>query len=108
MEEVADEYRGRVMSIFMMMIGMIPLGVLPAGLLAETVNGQFAVGLLAALLLIVTFTLWASQKQLRNYMQLSDIALAFHTHDFIDPSATICQVRNGLHTINNYNNSSNQ
>ncbi len=68
MEEVADEYRGRVMSIFMMIFGMIPLGVLPAGLLAETVNGQFAVGLLAALLLIVTFTLWASQKQLRNYM----------------------------------------
>ena len=68
MEEVADEYRGRVMSIFMMIFGMIPLGVLPAGLLAETVNAQFAVGLLAALLLIVTFTLWASQKQLRNYM----------------------------------------
>ena len=68
MEEVDDEYRGRVMSIFMMIWGMMPLGVLPAGLLAEAVSGQFAVGVMATLLILVTFVLWATQKQLRNHM----------------------------------------
>ncbi|MAP38374.1 MAG: hypothetical protein CL879_02020 [Dehalococcoidia bacterium] len=68
MEEVDDEYRGRVMSIFMMIWGMMPLGVLPAGLLAEAVSGQFAVGVMATLLILVTFVLWATQKQLRHHM----------------------------------------
>ena len=55
-------------SIFMMIWGMMPLGVLPAGLLAEAVSGQFAVGVMATLLILVTFVLWATQKQLRNHM----------------------------------------
>ena len=68
MEEAEEKYRGRVMSIFMMIFGMMPLGVLPAGALAEAMGGQFAVGVLAVLLILVTFVLWATQKQLRNHM----------------------------------------
>ena len=46
----------------------MPLGVLPAGALAEAVSGQFAVGVLAALLILFTIALWTTQKQLRNHM----------------------------------------
>jgi MFS family permease len=68
MEEVDDEFRGRVMSIFMMIFGMMPLGVLPAGALAGWKGGQFAVGVMASLLIFATFVLWATQKQLRRHM----------------------------------------
>ena len=68
MEEVEDRFRGRVMSVFMMNFGLMPLGVLPAGALAEAVSGQFAVGVLAALLILFTIALWTTQKQLRNHM----------------------------------------
>ena len=68
MEEAEEKYRGRVMSIFMMIFGMMPLGVLPAGALAEAMGGQFAVGVMASLLILVTLVLWATQKQLRNHM----------------------------------------
>ena len=68
MEEVEDEYRGRVMSVFMMNFGLMPLGVLPAGILAERTGGQFAIGVLAALLILFTMAVWVTQKQLRNHM----------------------------------------
>ena len=68
MEEVEDEYRGRVMSIFMLIFALMPLGVLPAGLLAQLVNAQFSVGLMGALLLLVSLVLWFSQKHLRHHM----------------------------------------
>lgn len=68
MEETEDEYRGRVMSIFMMIFGMMPLGVLPAGLLAEAVSGQFAVGVMAILLILVSLIMYLTQKKLRHFM----------------------------------------
>jgi predicted MFS family arabinose efflux permease len=68
MEEVDDEFRGRVMGIFMMIFGMMPLGVLPAGALAQWMGGQFAVGVMASLLILATFVLWITQKQLRRHM----------------------------------------
>lgn len=68
MEEVEDQFRGRVMSVFMMNFGLMPLGVLPAGAIAEAMGGQFAVGLLAVLLIVFTAGLWATQKQLRDHM----------------------------------------
>jgi hypothetical protein len=46
----------------------MPLGVLPAGLLAEAKGGQFAIGVLAAILILFTIVVWTSQKQLRNHM----------------------------------------
>ena len=66
MEEVEDQYRGRVMSVFMINFGLMPLGVLPAGAIAEAMGGQFAVGLLALLLLGVTALIFITQKRLRE------------------------------------------
>ena len=45
---VDDEYRGRVMSIFMMQIGVMSLGAFAVGVLAESVGVQWAVGGFAA------------------------------------------------------------
>ena len=66
MEEVDDEYRGRVMSVFMMNFGLMPLGVLPAGALAERFGGQFAVMLLGVLLLLTTAAVLLTQRRLRE------------------------------------------
>ena len=66
MEEVDDQYRGRVMSVFMMNFGLMPLGVLPAGALAERFGGQFAVMLLGVLLLLTTVAVLLTQRRLRE------------------------------------------
>ena len=66
MEEVEDQYRGRVMSVFMMNYGLMPVGVLPMGVVAEALGGQTAVGLLGALLLVFTAILVVTQKRLRR------------------------------------------
>ena len=66
MEQVSDEYRGRVMSVFMMNFGLMPLGVLPAGLVAEFFGGQVAAGMLGFLLLLTTAAVFATQRQLRE------------------------------------------
>ena len=66
MEEVDDQYRGRVMSVFMMNFGLMPLGVLPAGAIAEQFGGQFAVMLLGVLLLLTTIAVLVTQRRLRE------------------------------------------
>ena len=66
MENVEDQYRGRVMSVFMMNFGLMPLGVLPAGIVAQFWGGQVAVGILAVLLLVATFLIYGTQKILRD------------------------------------------
>ena len=66
MEEVEDRYRGRVMSVFMMNFGLMPLGVLPAGLAAEILGGQWAIGILAVLLLVFTTVILVTQRRLRQ------------------------------------------
>ena len=64
MEVVEDQYRGRVMSVFMMNFGLMPLGVLPAGVIADALGGQMAIGLLGVLLVIVTIAVLLTQKRL--------------------------------------------
>ena len=66
MEEVEDQYRGRVMSVFMMNFGLMPLGVLPTGVVAQFLGGQVAIGILAILLLITTTAILVTQKRLRE------------------------------------------
>ena len=56
MEGCDKEYRGRIMSIYMLNFGLMPLGVLPAGFAADLVGGQISVGIFAVLLVI--FTAW--------------------------------------------------
>lgn len=51
---VEDEYRGRVMSIYMMEFGLMGFGVFGAGLLAEMVGVQWAVGSFAGVLVVMS------------------------------------------------------
>ena len=66
MEVSEDQYRGRVMSVFMTNFALIPLGVLPAGIAAEFLGGQLTVGILAGLLLATTAIILITQKGLRD------------------------------------------
>lgn len=63
---VADEYRGRVMSVYMMTWGLMPFGTLPMGWLAEALGAPAATaihgGVSAILVLLVALRL----PQLRN------------------------------------------
>ena len=67
MEVVDDEYRGRVMSVFMMNFGLMPLGVGPAGLIAEEYGGQWMAAILGALLILVALVILLTQKRLRQF-----------------------------------------
>ncbi len=51
---VADEYRGRVMSIYQMNFGFTAFGVFAAGMIAESIGVQWAVGVFAAMLLVLS------------------------------------------------------
>ena len=66
MEVSEDQYRGRVMSVFMTNFALIPLGVLPAGIAAEFLGGQLTVGILAGLLIVTTAIILITQKGLRD------------------------------------------
>ena len=66
MEEVEDEYRGRVMSVFMMNFGLMPLGVLPAGVITKLFGAQWAVAILGSLLMATTLVILLTQKRLRD------------------------------------------
>ena len=66
MEVSDDQYRARVMSVFMTNFALIPLGVLPAGLAAEFLGGQLSVGILAGLLIGLTAIILVTQRGLRN------------------------------------------
>ena len=66
MEVTEDQYRGRVMSVFMINYALMPVGILPAGIAAEFFGGQVAVGALAVLLLATGAVILATQRGLRE------------------------------------------
>jgi MFS family permease len=66
MEVTEDQYRGRVMSVYMMNFGLMLLALLPAGLLIDVLNGQAVIGMLAGALLLVTIVLTVTQPRLRS------------------------------------------
>jgi len=66
MEKVEDQYRGRVMGVFMMTFGLMPLGVFPAVVAVRIIGPQWTVGVLGALLMTTSFVVLATQKQLRE------------------------------------------
>ena len=61
-----EEYRGRVMSIFVMQFGLMGFGAFGAGLMTEVVGVQWAVGGLAAVLVPVTLLAIAFVPRLRR------------------------------------------
>ena len=65
--EITDaQYRGRVMSVFMLTRGLMPLGVLPTAILIERLGAQMAIGILGVLLIVFTMIILVTQKQLRE------------------------------------------
>ncbi|MYE45467.1 MAG: MFS transporter [Chloroflexi bacterium] len=63
---VAAEYRGRVLSIYMMEFGLVALGVFAVGAIAEVVGLQLAIGGSAAFLLVVALVLFPAFATLRR------------------------------------------
>ena len=66
LENVEDEYRGRVISIFMMHFGLVPFGVLLAAVAVDELGSQYTMGVLAVALLAVSTTVMVTQKRLRG------------------------------------------
>ena len=66
MEQVEDQYRGRVMSVYLMNFGLMPLGVVPMGIVTQLLGGQAAVGILGGLLLATTTVILLTQRGLRQ------------------------------------------
>ena len=63
---VADEYRGRVMSIYMMEFGLASFAVFFAGIAADTIGVQWAIGGMAAVLVVLMIALLAFSPRLRR------------------------------------------
>ena len=63
---VEDNYRGRVMSIYMMEMGFISLGTFSAGLLAEAVGVQWALGGFAMVLILLSILALAFVPRIRK------------------------------------------
>lgn len=66
MGQVEDEYRGRVMSVFMMNFGLMPLALLPAGIFADMWGPQKVVGATGAALLVIAVLIAITQRELRQ------------------------------------------
>ena len=66
MSNTDDAYRGRVMSIFMMVYGLTPLGTLPAGVVADIIGPQATIGILGAVLLVIATVLLVTQRRFRQ------------------------------------------
>ena len=66
MEVSDDEYRGRVMSVFMMNFGLMPLAVLPVGFAVDAFGGQVSIGVLAGLLIATTTGVLVFAHRLRR------------------------------------------
>ncbi len=65
--ERADEhYRGRMMSIIMLMWGMMPLGVMPLGVAVDAIGGRQTVGIMSAILLAIFSVVLLTQRRLRQ------------------------------------------
>ena len=63
---VQDEYRGRVMSLYMMEFGLTSFGVFLAGVMTDIVGVRWSVGGLAIMLVILSIYLLAFVPRLRN------------------------------------------
>ncbi|MEK7353278.1 MAG: MFS transporter [Chloroflexota bacterium] len=63
---VEDDYRGRVMSLFMMQFGLSSFGTFVAGLIAEAVGVQWAVGSFAILLIVLSIVALIVLPQMRK------------------------------------------
>jgi len=56
---VDDDYRGRVMSIYMLQMSVLAIGIYPVSIIAENIGPQWAVGGSAACLVVLSLVLFA-------------------------------------------------
>jgi len=62
----AAEYRGRIMAMYMMLMGLMPLGTIPSAALADLWGVPAVLVLQGVLLLIVFSVLWLTRPRLRD------------------------------------------
>jgi len=63
---VAEDYRGRVMSIYNMEVGLMSLGIFSAGILTEAVGVQWSIGGLAMVLIVISILTLAFVPRIRR------------------------------------------
>jgi MFS family permease len=63
---VQDEYRGRVMSIYMMEMNLVMLGSFAVSLLAQAIGVQFALGIMASVLVAICVSTYLFVPRLRQ------------------------------------------
>ncbi len=66
MEQVSDEFQGRVISLYTMSFGLMPLGILPVGFAVDRFGIEVSIGVLGAAMLAVSILVVISQKRLRE------------------------------------------
>ncbi len=66
MENMEDQYRGRVMSLWMMNFGLMPLGILPASFIADLFGARIAFSIMGGTMIAVTLIVLISQRRLRT------------------------------------------
>jgi MFS family permease len=66
MERSDEHYRGRMMSIIMLMWGLMPLGVMPLGVAVDAIGGRQTIGFMSMSLLVVFSVVLLTQKRLRE------------------------------------------
>ena len=66
MGEIDDRYRGRAMSVYMMIFGVMPLAVMPAALVVDRIGPPPVVGALGVALLVFSTLLLIIQRRIRR------------------------------------------
>ncbi len=66
LERADEHYRGRMMSIIMLMWGLMPLGVMPLGAAIDAIGGRQTVGIMSAALLVIFSLVLLTQRRLRE------------------------------------------
>jgi MFS family permease len=62
----SDEYRGRVMSMYMMTIGLLPLGTIPAGAMADAWGVPLALMVQGGVMAVIFAVLWLARSRVRE------------------------------------------
>ena len=65
-EKASPEYRGRIMSLFMLNYGLMPLSITPAGYLTDYLGGQTVIGFMGIALIAVMIFVLLTQGRLRR------------------------------------------
>ena len=65
-EKASPEYRGRIMSLFMLNYGLMPLSITPAGFLTDYLGGQTVIGFMGLTLIAVMTFVLLTQGRLRR------------------------------------------